>query len=212
MAFDLLVTGVSQLGGRFTRLPRALVEAEKRGIHAAGLHVERQVRKRFKGYSPGRRGDSDNQVRSGKLRQSLNTSEPEPIGNAHQVRVGYRKGVVDRYARIQEEGGTVKAHNRLLAIPLPAALTAAGVLRVPTSGGRWLDRFPGGFWFTSKKGNAIFARRAGEGLELLAVGKPSVTIPPHRMLQRSLEESRAKIGELVGFQIRKAAEAFARGN
>jgi hypothetical protein len=43
-------------------------------------------------------------------------------------------------------------------------------------------RFPGGFWFTSKKGNAIYGVRDGKDIHPLYVGKEEVTLKQDRSL------------------------------
>ena len=71
------------------------------------------------------------------------------------------------YARIQEEGGEVKAKpGRYLAIPLDAAKTAAGVQRKPPR--QWSDTF----FIRSKKGTLLLMqKRAHDMIPLFAMVK-----------------------------------------
>lgn len=70
------------------------------------------------------------------------------------------------YARIHEHGGTIRAQDKLLTVPLPAALTRAGVLRKTAAE---LQERPAPFGSTivirSKAGNLIVAGlpRRGRG-------------------------------------------------
>jgi phage gpG-like protein len=77
------------------------------------------------------------------------------------------------YAPIHEHGGEVKAkRSRFLTIPLGAAKTAGGVAQRPARS------FPGAFFFRSRRGSLILARRLeGGGLEPLFVLKERVQIP-----------------------------------
>lgn len=79
-------------------------------------------------------------VRSGRLRASITSSVEQAAGNfAIVLRAGTEGGTVP-YARIHEEGGTIRPKKaQFLKIPVGPALTGAGVPRLPArrgAGGR----------------------------------------------------------------------------
>lgn len=86
-----------------------------------------------------------------------------------------------RYAQIHEYGGVVKARGKLLAVPLTAAKTAAGVAR-----GRPRD-FDDVVFIQTKAGKKLLMRPTGPGGDLVPwwILLPSVTIPA-RMGLRAL--------------------------
>jgi len=87
------------------------------------------------------------------------------------------------YAGIQEFGGTINAKSgKYLAIPLPAALDAAGVPLM--SGPR---AWPNTFVAKSKAGNLIVFQKRGTSIIPLYVLRTSVTIPPRLGLKKSLD-------------------------
>lgn len=98
------------------------------------------------------------------------------------------------YARIQEEGGTIRPKNkRFLTVPLPEALTPAGVLkggaRIVQRGNRYetADGSPT-FIFRSKRGNLLVGARAKNGrTRLLYALKPSVTLKPRLGFRETFE-------------------------
>jgi hypothetical protein len=78
--------------------------------------------------------------------------------------------------------GTQTPGVKLLTIPI--APEAYGV-RISKGDN---PRFAGGFWFTSKKGNAIYGVREGKDIHPLYVGKESVTLKQDRTLLPGDEE------------------------
>ncbi len=75
------------------------------------------------------------------------------------------------YARIQEEGGTIKpTKSAWLTIPLDAAKTAGGQLRKPAK--QWTDTF----FRRSRKGNPILSQQRGKDIVPLFVLKKSVSL------------------------------------
>lgn len=73
-------------------------------------------------------------VRSGVLRASVGIERPHIEGSSLVARVGVLKpSAAQKYAEMQLHGGVITAKSgKFLAIPLPPALTAAGVARYPS--------------------------------------------------------------------------------
>lgn len=139
----------------------------------AGAQHTRAMTKRFRPYGSG----DPIQTRSGALRRSFGFEARDL-----QLRL-FSAGLP--YARIQEYGGVVRPKTkRFLTIPLPDALTGAGVLKggaklVPR--GRKYETADGvpTFIFRSKRGNLLIGSRAKNGAtKLLYTLKPSVTLKP----------------------------------
>lgn len=89
----------------------------------------------------------------------------------------------NRYARIQEYGGTVVPKKaKYLAIPLPAALDSRGV-PIKLSPRQWDNTFIS----KSKAGNLIIFRREGKKVTPLYVLKDKVYIPPRLGLRDTIK-------------------------
>ena len=95
--------------------------------------------------------------RSGKGRHSANLSKNiametrlagEDLHVAVGTGVGPAKNVI--YARIQDEGGTIRKKDKRLTIPLGQ------------TEGR-IANYQGGFWITSRAGNVLYCQRIGKG-------------------------------------------------
>lgn len=129
-----------------------------------------------------------------------------PSGGKNRISVEIQSTDVP-YARIQELGGTIRAGDKLLTIPLPAALTAAGVLRNTAAE---LQKRGDTFVARSKKGNLIIFKatpksksrtRAGRQgatrrpqLVPLFVLKDQVTIEPSNWASTSADEALKELG------------------
>jgi len=125
-------------------------------------------------------------VRTGRLR-ALVTHVVKRAANAVELVMGYlsgQSGGALKYARIQEYGGVITPKNRsLLAIPLAAAKTSAGV---PRGGPR---SFPNTFVAKSKAGNLLIFQKTGkDGITPLFVLKDRVTIPARPSLLPAFEQ------------------------
>lgn len=123
-------------------------------------------------------------VRSGRLRSSIGSSVYNDEGNITAlIGSGVRQGNRVPYANIQETGGVIRPRiAKYLAIPLPAALTPAGVAR----------KRPREYanTFVAKTGNGnliIFQRNARKSATPLFVLKKSVTIPASHYLTITIE-------------------------
>lgn len=85
------------------------------------------------------------------------------------------------YAKIQEEGGQVRpVRRKYLRIPLAAALTAAGVDRLPTS---LYQSAPDQFFVSKSKKGTLLLRDRETGVPWYALIKGPVTITPKFYLQ-----------------------------
>lgn len=116
-----------------------------------------------------------------------------------------------KYARVQEEGGTIRpTGSRYLTIPIGAALTGKGVARFSA---RELIANPGNFGYldTFFHRQILFGvkerRRRGEAvggygsIEPLFVLKSSVTLRPRRMVAGTLVDNLGVIREELGLGI-----------
>lgn len=124
-------------------------------------------------------------VRSGILRRSI-------AGRAAQdgetvtltLSAGGQNSPAERYASLQEEGGTVRAtRSRYLAIPVGAARTAAGVARYKS------PRDVPGLFFLPRAGGGLLLRGRKNGPpEVLFVLRRQVTIPATRYIGRTWDD------------------------
>lgn len=211
-------TGVEVKVGDLVRmLERLGVDATAKAApvltRMVGEH-QRAMRERFRGYT-GRRG-AKLQIRSGNIQRAIQFEGARP----GQLRAASFIAGPLRYAQLQEDGGTIRPRRgRFLTIPLPAALTSAGVVRKAAKprkvGGQWETSglVPGAadrstFILSKSKGPVIYARGAnGRAIPLWSL-KRSVTIPPRLQFFKTwekLEGRRAKqLGEFLGKAIRNA--------
>jgi len=119
------------------------------------------------------------------------------------VGVGENSAVKEYAWLLGRKGKTIPAKNaQVLAIPVGEALTAKGAPRYAS------PRDVGdGFWFKSKAGNVLFGRKAGDGLQILFIGKKSVTIEASGVLPEVVNREKPKmirtIRESVMATIRK---------
>lgn len=108
-----------------------------------------------------------------------------------------------KYASIQDKGGTIKAKKKKLTIPLGSTK------------GR-IKNFPGGFFFTSNKGNLIYAVRVGKGkrakIKPLFVLKDQVTLEATRWFS-GIADAREKdlTDAMQPEHVLKIAEGMAKG-
>lgn len=175
-----MTIAADRLSGVAARLSRELGRAFTR---TGAVHT-RAVAQRFK---PG----GAIQTRTGALRRSLGFAVLDKGINS-ELKL-FSAGLP--YARIQEEGGTIRPKNkRYLTVPLPAALTAAGVLkggaRLVPSGAKYktADGDPT-FIFRSKRGHLLVGARAKNGrTRLLYVLKPSVTLSARLGFRETFEK------------------------
>jgi len=125
--------------------------------------------------------------RSGKLAQSLGYRVDDDGGAiSATIGSGVLTGKRVKYADIQERGGEVRG-KPWLTVPLPAALTPAGVMKMPRA-----RDFPNTFIQKSKKGNLLIFQKKDKGIRPLFVLKRSVTIKPSRYMAESLRQTRGE--------------------
>lgn len=127
-------------------------------------------------------------VRSGRLRNSIGSftfgRDKELVG---RVGSGVRTGEPVKYASILERGGVITAKNgKMLAIPIGAALTPAGVERFRPNDIR------GRSFIMRKNGRAIIFLKQGKRALPVFVLKRSVKIPAFHYLSRSLAQSQSQ--------------------
>lgn len=205
MASFISATLEGDIGG-LSRMGAQLAGTERRATEKAGLIVERAAGRKFTGYQGGRSDSSVIQRRTGALRKSLN-SAVHSTAAGYEARVGYRRGAVDKYAALVERGGTVTAKGKVLAIPIGANLTAAGVAKYKSP-----RDVEDGFWLSRPGRPPVFLRSISKGgkvnrLELLFVGKRSVTVRPRNVLSRSLTEQQPQVVQAFRDEIAKAIKA-----
>lgn len=160
----------SELAANLERLERELPGELRRLLTATALSAEAKAKVN---------ATTSPKVRSGRLRASITGTVEQVAGDfAIVLRAGTRDGGAVAYARIQEEGGTIRPkRGRFLKIPVGPALTGAGVARLPPGrAGKQLRFVP-----TSKGGLLI----AADG-QVWYVLRPQVTIPARPYLAPAL--------------------------
>lgn len=111
------------------------------------------------------------------------------------------------YAHIQESGGTIRARGKLLTVPLPAALTPAGVLRKTAAKFRTQ---PSPFGSTgvirSRKGNLLVVgfprggsrtRRGRNAFTPLFVLKRKVVIPESKFASDAVDSTLPELPDII---------------
>lgn len=165
-----------------SKLSAHVPAAINRAMNKAGAAHTRAMAKRFESYQGRRSGfDTAIQTRSGALRRSFGFALGGSGADA-ELKL-FSAGLP--YARTQEYGGTIRPKNkRYLTIPLPDALTPAGVLK---GGARLVPRGKGyatadgdpTFIFRSKRGNLLVGARAKNGkTRLLYALRSQVNLRP----------------------------------
>lgn len=215
--FSAQIVGLDKLKAFFQQFPEKAREAERRVTESLARVAEARLKDRLAG--------EDVKSRSGALKRSVGSTKAEQDGSGSFIaRAGYGalSGPSERYARVQEgidrsgnevESTTIRPKGKLLAMPIGAALTAAGVNRNVSDNGHWLKAaYPDGFWI-SRPGHApIFVVEKGKGfkhsqLVLLAVGLTSVTIKGKHSLKKSREDALAQMSSIIETETRRAIQA-----
>ncbi len=140
-------------------------------------------------------------VRSGRLRSSI-THRVAQEGDDTVARVG--TNVI--YAKIHEYGGTITPKNaQYLTIPLPVALTAAGVARYRA---RDLISQPslGGFKATFFRNHVLYGKYPSGRVVPVFVLKKSVRIPERSYMRSSLREKAREVILMVFKTIKDVVE------
>jgi len=176
------------------KAPGQLIRAIARGL-TTGLHSTAGVVKRRVGNS------SLLKRRSGHLTGAIKAYKDSPLDLFGYIGVGDDNDVAP-YAWLlgKREPKTINAkEGKLLAIPIAAGLTDKDVARYNSP-----RDVPDGFWFKSKAGNVLFGRNVGKGqLELLFVGKESVTIESSGILPDVIQERIPKMAQAIEKEVIK---------
>ena len=97
------------------------------------------------------------------------------------------------YASTQELGATIRPKKaQYLTVPLPAALDARGVMKLPKA-----RDYPNTFVQRSRRGNLIIFQKKGRGIVPLFVLKKQVKIPPRMNLGVMIEAGSRALGDRV---------------
>jgi len=157
----------SDLTARLDALARTLPAELRRAAVATALDAEAEAKQN---------ATTTLNVRTGRLRASIaGTVEGEGGNISIVLRAGTADGRVP-YARIHEEGGTIRPKSgRFLKIPVGPALTGAGVAR---GGGK------SGLHFIARGAGGLLADAEGR---IWFVLKPSVRIPARPYLRPALD-------------------------
>jgi hypothetical protein len=194
--FEVGVRGLDRLRALPEKVARKLDEAERRTVLVLSQIGTRLLRDRLNG--PDRRRITGNLFRS----VAAGTPRRAATGGWEGL-FGYGRGVAARYARILEEGGTVTAKGRVLAIPILAGLTAAGRARYTSP----LD-VEGGFWISRRGLPPLFVVERGgprsKRLDILFVGKRSVRIEGAHSAKHAARGAQGRAREVLDEQIRAA--------
>ena len=176
------------------KAPGQLIRAIARGL-TTGLHSTAGVVKRRVGNS------SLLKRRSGHLTGAIKAYKDSPLDLFGYIGVGDDNDVAP-YAWLlgKRESKTITAKSgRLLAIPVGEGLTAAGVARYNSP-----RDVPGGFWFKNpKSGKILFGKNVGGQLNILFVGKESVTIESSGILPDVIQERIPKMAQAIEKEVIK---------
>ena len=149
------------------------------------------------------------ETRTGQLKKAIKTTDAEWKGDIVEGKIGIAEGPAERYAGILEEGGTIyPKRGKYLAIPLPAARTRRGVIKgkYNVSNLRELNMF----LFKSKAGNLILAMKkklkTKTNIIPLFVLKRSVTIQPHKYMERGAERLRRTLTAEIEKEVNRVVE------
>ena len=173
-----------QLKAALARAPKVIADAVEKGVAEALGHGRTEgvvgvLQQEFTNFL---------NVRSGRLRTAITSYEDITNRFVGFVGVGSNQGV-EKYAwQLGDETKTITPSKKFLAIPIADNLTGAGVARFSSP-----LQVDDGCFFTSKKGNLLFARKQGDDMQLLFAMKESVTITGFGSLPRVLNASVVKI-------------------
>lgn len=179
---------------RLDAAARERLPGELRRVTIAGaMHAEGQAR-----LNATKGGRSGLNVRTGLLRNST-TARAEFDARSGGVDSLIRIRANVPYASTHEYGATITPKaGRYLAIPLPAAKTAAGVSRGSPR------MFPDLFFVISSRGNPLLARRDGDGIVPMFALKERVTVPRRPFVAPALEDTRKRLPAMIAGAFRRA--------
>jgi hypothetical protein len=148
---------------------------------------------------------ADFQRHTGDLERSIVASEVETSAHAISARVGSNEA----YARIQEEGGTIKPREaQFLAIPLSAMLTGRGVARARA---RRVVADPGRFGYASTffAHQLLFGRDSEGGIKPLFALRRQVTLTGRHYFDHAYKDSASALQERLAGAAQRALEEAA---
>lgn len=177
----------AELSTRLEVLARTLPDQLRRTLTAAALDAEAEAKQN---------ATTVLNVRTGRLRASIaGTVEQDGGGFSIVLRAGTPDGGRVPYARIHEEGGTIRPkRGRFLKIPVGPALTGAGVSRLPP--GR-----SGGFRFVPTPRGGVLVGRDGQVWFVL---KQQVTIPARPYLAPAIATIQPRLADDLTRLLRRA--------
>ena len=164
-----------------TASKREFPELLRKVLVAGSLRAAAEAKRRATGQGGPR-------VRSGRLRSSIRSGvrgrglESEMFVSANT-----------EYAATQEYGATIVPRSASwLTIPLPSALTGAGVARASAA------NFQDLFWFQSASGQPFLARTRGDGeIELMFILRKQVVVPPRPYLRPAIKQAARELPEAL---------------
>lgn len=176
----------ADLSTRLELLARTLPDQLRRALTAAALDAEAEAKQN---------ATTVLNVRTGRLRASIRGTVEQVSGDpAIVLRAGTDGGAVP-YARIHEEGGTIRPkRGRFLKIPVGPALTGAGVSRLPP--GR-----SGDFRFVPNPRGGVLVGRDGKVWFVL---KRQVTIPARPYLAPAIATIQPRLADDLTRLLRRA--------
>lgn len=183
----------ADLSARLDLLARTLPDQLRRALTVAALDAEAQAKQN---------ATSKLNVRTGRLRASIRGTVEQDGGGGFSIvlRAGTPDGGAVPYARIQEEGGTIRPKkSRFLKIPVGPALTRAGVPRLPPRRGAGGD----GLRFVPRGAGGVLVAPDGQVWFVL---KRSVTIPARPYLRPALEAVQPRLADDLVRLVRRAVE------
>ena len=179
----------AELATRLDLLARTLPDQLRRTLTAAALDAEAEAKQN---------ATTRLNVHSGRLRASIRGTVEQVSGDlAIVLRAGTDGGAVP-YARIQEEGGTIRPKKgKYLKIPVGPALTGAGVSRLPP--GR-----SGDFRFVPTPRGGVLVGRDGKVWYVL---RREVRIPARPYLAPALAAAAPRLAASLDRLVRQAVGA-----
>jgi len=172
------ITGAIKKTKTLKNLPRAT----KYQLTAWGGRAKVQI---FRNVTGGIVGKYKGGTRTGQLGRSIKFVV-NTFGNMFRLQIG---SFGTKYAHMLEKGGTIRpVRKQYLTIPVPGVKG-------------WARNYPNAFVIKSKKGNLLIVERQGKGnLRPLFILKKSVRIPAFRWLEKSVQQKRSLLNQMLSKQ------------
>ena len=166
------------------RYPMAFGEAMVSALDDWQLLIDREMQLNLEGRNLKRR--------TGHLAQGLNWVSVRREGSNFVMELESKAP----YAAIQEHGGVIKPKKaKYLTVPLPAALTPAGVLR------KEAREYPNAFIQRSRRGNLIIFDQRGNKIVPLFVLKKEVKIPPSHWFSDAVNRVDNELVQILAIEV-----------